>query len=435
MTTEPVRTIDPETTLEALKQRLRATPRAARPHEHAALKYAVGLAYAELPTGDRNLNLSRAVGSYREAAALFNPQRFPVEHARVSGAMGAALRELGQAAEAAQVCERAIALLEGTEAAADRGAALNNLGLARSDLGQHEGAVEALTAAAEVFQLAGEVRHQVMALHNLGQAHMTAGEYGQALRTLQQGLDAADPEQVPYQWALLHHAAGAACTAVGQPQQAVEHFTRALEVFTRDGFPFQHALAKNNLGLAWAQIGDVEALRRALAAYEDAVRVLDPRLHRAQWEQAYRNLELAETALTDLGVQASRVEHFAALVAGADPRHRQGLMRNRLVEVVGLPERTQFDVLAELQAAFLSLPDEDERRTVLAVWMDVLMELPDAVLGAGLRAWMAVVASIPDEDSRVAADELLDWTIQAQVMGPQRLRVRDTLDALGWVRP
>lgn len=424
----------PEQKLAALEARLKATPRAARPLEHASLRHSIGLAYAELPSGDRRMNLSRAVASYRQALSLFGPQRFPIEHARVQNALGAALRELGESQAAVDACARAVELLAGGHAPGELAAALNNLGLARSDLGQHEEAVASLRQAVEVFTAANEPRQESMARHNLGQAQAAGGDHEGAVQTYEQALDETDDEALPYQWALLQHARGVSLSALGQGAEAAAAFEASLGVFTRQRYPFPHALAKSNLGLAHAQVGDVTSLRRALAAFSDALRVLDPRMHRPQWEQSYRNLELAESALEDQGEKATRTEHFVALLAATDDNERLGLLRRRLLDLLILPDKQRDEQLAEMEVAVLERPHEDALR-VTATWLDVLMELPDDMLVAALRARMTAHEFLATDKDREAAAELMEYAISNELLAPQRMRVRDTLEAMGYERP
>lgn len=424
---------DPETTLADLEARLAATPRAARPLEHAALRYAVGMAYAERPGGDRQVNLSRAVASYDRALELYRPDRFPQQHSRVQVARGAALRELGQPGEAAAACEQAVALLHAEQQPADRAAALNNLGLARSDLGEHAAAVQALEEAVALFDAAGEMRHYVMALHNLGQAHAAADDHAAAVTAYESAIEATDPQDLPFQWAFFQHSLGVSHSALGDGHAAVEAFRACLRVFTRERHPFQHALAKNNLGLAYAQIGDVPALRRAVASYEDALQVFDTRVHRQLWQQAYHNLELAEQALASAGHDASRTEHFAALLADAPPTQRLSLLRERLQHLLSLPEPRRSEALGELDVAMLRL-EEEGAVAVTAAWLDVLMEMPNPELVVALTARLAAHDHLEPEE-RERASRLLDRVITEELLAPQRIRVRDTLTALGWERP
>ena len=424
----------PEQTLAELEARLKATPRASRPLEHASLRHSIGLAYAELPSGDRRMNLSRAIASYRHAAKLFGAQRFPVEHARVQSALGAALRELGEAHEAVEACERAVRLLAGGHAAGELAAALNNLGLARSDLGEHDAAIEALQQSVEVFTAASETRQLSMALHNLGQAQAAAGDHRAAVATYERGIAGTNDEALPYQWALLHHARGVSLSALGEAREAVAAFDASLGVFTRQRYPFQYALAKNNLGLAYAQTGDVPSLRRALAAYVDGINVLDFRLHRPQWEQIHRNLELAESALEDLGAKGTHMEHFVALLAEADDEERRATLRRKLLDLLGLPDRQRDERLTELDVAVLDL-DREGAQAITDAWLDVLMELPDEMLQAALKARMTAHAYLPSDQAREEAAELMEHAISREVQAPQRMRVRDALEAMGYERP
>lgn len=427
---------DPAQAVAALEERLRATPRAARPLEHATLRYQLGMAYAELPTGERQLNLTRAVAQYREAARLFTPARFPLEHARVQNALGAAHRELGAPAEAAEACRQAIELLrvQGEAPTPELGAALNNLGLALSDQDEHEQAADALQEALRVFTEAGALRQRVMVLHNLGQTKAAAGEPEAAIACYTEALEDTDPDELPYQWGLLHHARGSARTAVEQPGEAAQDFAAALRVFTRQRYPFQYALAKNNYGLANAQRGDVTSLRRAVVAYEDALGTLDVRLHRAQWQQAFQNLELVEAALAEAGEDLSRPEHYAWLLTEVDREEALELLRARLTPLVGLPERTRLDTLTELATALSRLP-VDRMGAALGPWVTVLMELPDVMLTAGLQAWMSAERDVGDPARRDEIATAMDQTIQEELLAPQRMRVRDALEALGWERP
>jgi tetratricopeptide (TPR) repeat protein len=425
---------DPEHLISDLRQRLERTPRASRPLEHAALRYQLGLAYAELPTGERELNLSRAVHSYERAAELFPPDDHPVEHARVQNARGAALRELGSPQDAVAACERAVELLSGAAAPGELGAALNNLGLAKSDLGHHREAVEALERAIEAFDEAGEEHQRAMARHNLGQAQAAAEDHEAAAATYEEALAELDVEEAPYQWGMLQHALGVSLSAAGQPERAAEAFAASLRVFVRQRYPFQYALAKNNYGLAWAQAGGLVPLRRAVASYEDALRVFDPRMQRAQWEQTYRNLEMAESALAELGAEATRAQHFAALLGAIDDEpERTRLLRERLEAFFELPDKQRDDALAELSMAALGL-DWDAQARFTASWLNVLMELPNDNLVQGLRARLTA-HSAADAETAQTANEVLDRVIQEELLSPQRMRVRDTLEMLGWERP
>lgn len=421
-------------TIERLEKQLRRTPKARR-FEHAVLRYQLGLAYQELPMGERSINLSRAVASLEKAARLFDPAERPTEHGRTQNALGVALRELGQRDEAAAAFRSAAGLLPADDSPGEHGAALNNLGLTLTDLVRRDDAIAAFEAALGAFSAPNLLRQRLAALHNLGQALAASedrAEVERALERFAEALDIADPDEHPYQWALINHSMGVAYTAISEPAKAVESFGRALQVFTRARFPFQHALAKNNLGLAYAQVGDLGSLRRAVVAFEDALRVLDVRLQREQWEQAYNNLQLAERALEERGEKASRTEHFVR-VAAEEGTGVEAALRDRVTEATILPEPRRTQALGELDVAILSLPDDDAARLTSA-WLNILMELPHEQFAAGLSARMAVHASL-DEQAEARARRILDGAIGNELLAPQRIRVRDTLYQMGYERP
>lgn len=422
-------------TIARLETQLRRTPRQ-RTYERAVLRYNLGLAWQELPAGERALNLSRAVASLLKAAELFDPAEHPAEHARTQNALGVALRETGQLQEAVAAFRTAAELVPAEINPGEHGAALNNLGLALSDLGRYAEAIEAFEGALEAFARPDLLRQRLAALHNLGQALAAPGkpaEVERAIATYRVAIELADPEEHPYQWGLLHHSLGSALTAVRRPQEAVDAFKQALRIFTRPRFPFQYALSKNNLGLAYAQIGSAPALRRAVVCFEDALRVLDVRLHQAQWEQAYRNLGLAETALAEAGEQGTRCEHFARMLAESPQDEVMGLLRERLQELTGLPEPQRTERLAELDLALVGVDDGALER-LTAAWLDVLMELPQPGFAAGLKARMVALDHL-DQKARARAARVMDALISDRLLAPQRIRVRDTLNALGYTRP
>ncbi len=65
-----------------------------QPSEHLAFRAAIqndlGVAYANLPMGDRAENLQRAIVCYQEALRFYTPESAPLEHARTHIGLGAA---------------------------------------------------------------------------------------------------------------------------------------------------------------------------------------------------------------------------------------------------------------------------------------------------------------------------------------------------------
>lgn len=435
----------------ALEAHLAGTPRGARPYEHAAAAYRLGLAYAESPVGDPAESLRKALACYEVAAAIFDARLHPVEHARVLNAAGAAHRALGGLPRAASLFEAAGHLLSGRGRDGERAAALNNLGLVRTELGEPDRAVAAFDEAVALFDpgSAEGRRGRAAALHNRGHARAATGTrvgLEAALADYAAAEGALDPDDGPYHDALVHHSIGVAYTALGvlddgDPaergrylDQAVAAFDRALTVFSRSAFPYQHALGKHNLGRARAMLGGVTNQRRALACFEDAVAVLDPRLHADVWRQAYASLAQAEQALEAVTPGMTRPEHFAAFVADCDADDRVSVLRERLVRLLSLPEPRRHAALGELALAAATLDSADARHLMEAE-LQALMEFPNNALESALRARLDAHRQLSGTAAGEAADRALDEAISGALGGPQRVFVRDFLYSLGWERP
>jgi len=109
------------------------------------------------------------------------------------------------------------------------------------------------------------------------------------------------------------------------------------------------------------------------------------------------------------------------------------MLRERLKDYVTLPEPRRTQALGEFDDAVLHLDDRDAIR-ISAAWLHVLMELPHEQFMVGLAARMRVHDSLGDVGKQRAVD-ILDRTIQEELMSPQRVRVRDTLYEMGYERP
>ncbi|MCA1691275.1 MAG: tetratricopeptide repeat protein [Acidimicrobiales bacterium] len=433
--------------IRSLEEQLARTPRGDRPHEHATVAYRLGLAYAE-STGTQEDGLRRALSHFDVAAAIFDPRFDPVEHARVLNAAGAVHRGLGNRRKAAQLFEQAVDLFESRDREAELAAALNNLGLARSEQGEFAAAVEAFDRAVGLFDTSSAEgrRGMIATLHNRGQAHAAQGTpegVEAALVDYELASAEVDVEEAPFHHGLLQHSKGVAFTALanlkpdereGLLQEAVHAFEESLTIFTRATMPYQFSLAKHNLGLAYVGLGGVPNLRRALAAFEDTVAMLDTRVHGDAWRQAYASLERVEN---DLKVQfpgLNRPDHFAALLSSVKEEERRALIRERIFHLLALrdPQRTQF--LTEMDLAIAKLP-ADRARVVMEAELNTVIELPNELLETALRGRYLAQMEITDEEARIESDTALDYAIGDALGGPQRIIVRDFLESLGWERP
>jgi tetratricopeptide (TPR) repeat protein len=438
---------DRQGAIRSLEEQLAKTPRGDRPYEHAALSYRLGMAYAE-STGTQSDGLRKALAHFDTAAAIFDPRFDPIEHARVLNAAGAVHRGLGNRKKASQLFEQAIELFQGKDRDAELAAALNNLGLARSEQGEFEAAVEAFDKAVDLFDTttAEGRRGKIATLLNRGQAHAaqgTAEATEAALVDYEQAEAELDMEEAPYHYGLLQHSKGVAFTALANQrpdererllQEAVHAFEESLIVFTRGELPYQFSLAKHNLGLAYVGLGGIVNLRRALAAFEDTVSMLDIRVHADAWRQAYSSLERVEKDLKGSFPTMDRAEHFVALLASVKAEERYALLRERLFHLMALPEPQRSQFLAQLDLAMNRL-EVDRARVVMEDELKVIIELPKDRLEAGLRARYASLQAMDDEEARTQASTALDYAIGDALGGPQRILVRDFLEGLGWERP
>lgn len=438
---------DRQGVIEALTRQLAATPKVSRPYEHATIAYRLGLAYAETAGANPGEGLRKALACYDVAAGIFDPRFDPVHHARVLNAAGAAHRSLGNRQKAAELWAKAAELLEAEGTDNERAAVYNNLGLARTELAEPAAAVEAFDRAVELFDTteAEGRRGQLAALHNRSQAHSAMGTdegLELALADLEEARSSLDVEEAPLHHAMIEHTVGVTCSALAARRpddrrsfytEAVRAFDESLRVFTRTEFPFQHALAKHNLGLAYAGLEGTTNLRRALAAFEDSLAVLDPRLQAEPWRQVYASLERVEKQVADVAPGATRTEHFAALVAGVGDEEREALIKERVLRYFALPEKQAMTALAELALAVAKLGQE-RAYPVLETELLVVMEQPKERHAVTLQAIYEAHRRIDDEEVRTQADQALDQAIGG-LGGVQRIHVRDYLYSIGWERP
>lgn len=430
-----------------LERKLAATPRVARPREHALLAYQLGLAYAETPREPDGGHLRRALACFAVAAEIFDPAHSPVEHARTLLAAGSARRGLGETGAAVDLFARACGLLDAREGANSAGAAHNDLGLALLDLGDGKGALESFAAALDRFDAVSEDgrRGRAAALHNRGLALAARGgeqDLREALGEYAAALDAVSPEEAPLHTGLAHHSAGVAAMALAEilpPERltwlrsAVGSFEAARQALARHTFPVHHAVTTYDLGLAWLALGDP---RRALVGFEDALLGFDVRTHRPQWQQAYTSLSKVEAQLAAAEPGRSRADHFVALAADLGPAERAALVAGRLHRLLEQPDPVARARVSELALAVARAAEEgvDLPASIIAAVLTALMEIPGRALELALEGWMAAHNTLAGQAAR-RANEALERAIGEALGGPQRVLVRDRLTSLGYERP
>ena len=433
--------------LARLEAELEALRGAGRPDEWALAAYRLGVARSEAATDAAGLRA--AVELLDRVGRALGPARSPVEHARILTAAGSCRRRLGEAETAAALFDRAAELLAGRVPAAQEAAALVNCGLAATEAGRPADASEPLARALALADGSDDESRRVRgAAHlNRAQACQSAGSLDDLERAVVDYRAAATcfAEDAP-QRAMALHGLGSALLDLATLQgdrggevrqlaeEAVTAFRASLRILTLEGFPFRHAVARHSLALAYERRGEPLDLLRAAESAEAALAIFDPRLQPEHWQVAAATLARLEAAGADRfgGVgPTTRPERFVLLVGGVDDPERVSLLRDRLGRTAAHPDlRRRRDCTALATAAVGAGPATYER--FMRAMIPVLMELPDPLLDAMCSALCEAHA---DSGAAEVYDEVLDRVIHDLLFGPQRVRMRDLLEARGWVRP
>ena len=431
----------------AMKDRFESIDRYSDSLSWATSAYRLGMATAEQPTAHPQDNLKEALGYYEQAAQVLTAQRAPVEHARILNAAGSAHRMMGDPSTASRLFSEALGLMSGKGVDVEEASVLNNLGLVLTEGGRLDDAVEAFTMSLDM--LPGDDDEQIRTMlatkHNLGQVHLARGGVDgceAAIEVLADASAIARGTEASMHTAMIDHTLGIAWKARAgfdpamhdrDLSEAITAFERCLTVFTSVGFPMQHAIAKHNLGHALAGRDDLDSMRRALAYYEDSLNIFDPRLHQQQWQEAFANAEAVEKRLEAAVPGATRADHIATLAGSMSDDERLMFIRQRLVQMERLPKENQLERLTAMSYAIVTQPAASFVAS-LRTMITVLMELPEDLLESALESQLAAHAMLDNHDQR-AADFILDEAITALLFGPQRIRVRDMLEDIGWDRP
>jgi predicted ATPase/class 3 adenylate cyclase/predicted enzyme related to lactoylglutathione lyase len=234
----------------------------------------LGIAYRNLPTGDRGENLQRAIACYEAALGAYTEREFPMQWASIQNNLGITYEDLPTGERAANL-QRAIAC--------------------------YEAALRVRTEREFPMQWA---RTQ----NNLGGAYgdLPTGERGANLQRAMACYEAAlrvyTEREFPMDWAMTQNNLGNAYRGLPTGnrdvnlQRAMACYEAALRVYTERGFPMGWAETQNNLGLAYGDLpsgGRGENLQRAIACYEAALRVRTEHEFPMGWAETQNNLGLA----------------------------------------------------------------------------------------------------------------------------------------------
>ena len=446
-------------TVEDLEADLAALSAAEAPDEWALAAYRLAVARAE--AAGRPEDIDQALALLAKAARILTAERAPLEHGRMLIAVANCHRARGRAHDALGHFTRAAELLAPRASAREHAGAVINVGLALCEAGKPSEGVTTLSRAIEQLLATRAGTGTGTGQHDdapdeelqrlLGAAYIDRAQARQALgqdgdlqaavsdyRAAVAALPAAS-----IQAGMASHGLGATLlelcrrgSALCAPRDAVGAFEQALSVLSHTSFPFHHAVARHSLALAYEMNGGHGDVARAVNSAYAAIASFDPRLHASHWQTAHATLTRLEAKLggdgagvgTGVGVG---LRHIARLLADTTDEERDQLLRDRLLRAASMPPLGMSADLGALIGALVGLSLDDYRR-VLRSLIGVLMELPDRFLAVACETLCSEHQAHEDTE---ALHEALDAVISERLFGPQRVRVRDLLEASGWERP
>ncbi len=287
----------------------------------ATLQNTLGMAYSNLPSGDRETNLRAATVCYEAALRVYTKERYPKDWAMTQNNLGLAYRNLSSGdrdtnVRAAIDCyESALKVYTEERFQMDWAMTQNNLGLAYCNLPSGDRDAN-LRAAIGFFQAALGVRTEerfpmdwAMLQNNLGEAlrKLSSGDRETNLRAaiacFECALKVYTHEQLPTDWALTQNKLGNVYNEMvsnnhdANVRLAIACYESALKVYTEEEFPTEWALTQDCLGTAYSNVlsgNRLTNLRAAMACYEAALRVRTETRFPVDWATTLFNRALLE---------------------------------------------------------------------------------------------------------------------------------------------
>jgi len=442
----PARQTDPLSQIASFEEALSSYPKEQFPVYHGMLQYRLGLAYLDLPVGDRPKNLRKALDALHEALTVFDRERFAGEYARVQNSIGIVYGKLpgdrvANLQRAVGCYQDALAVLDKEKRPQEYGATQNNLGLAYAELPEGDRAenlrraIAAYDEALTVFTRDRFPRQHAATQYNLGLAHAEFPEGGaeenlrRAIQCYEEAIGTYMVAAAIDRTALVYNSLGIAWMALAQPdslKKAIAAFSEALRVVRKAEMPAQYAIIKNNLGLAYARReADVPTdLRRAVAAFQDALASIDPDTEALETGQLEENLSRVLERLAEVGHPGTATDHLVALVAAGDNEEGVVIMREQVDHWSRISPDARQRMVAQWVDALLGL-EALHRRKVVQREVHTLLERPTHQMEAVLKAHVEAVNNLPPSDQVVGRENLAQaaW----ELYGPQRTRVLDIL--------
>ena len=241
------------------------------PSQWAMTQNNLGIAHRNMPTGDKGENLAKAIACYEAALRIHTEKDFPSDWAMTQNNLGVAYRNLptgdkgDNLAKAIACYEASLRIRTEKDSPANWAMTQNNLGIAYSDLpkgDREENLAKAITcyeAALRIYTEKDFPADWAMTQNNLGEAYrnLPTGDRGENL------------------------AKGIAC------------YEAALRIFIEKDFPYEWAGTQNNLGIAYSDLptgNKGENLAKAIACFEAALRIRTEKDSPAAWAMTQNNL-------------------------------------------------------------------------------------------------------------------------------------------------
>ncbi len=247
----------------------------------AAIQLNLGNAYNNLPGGDRQANLERAIDFYTQALHVYTHEAFPFEWAATQNNLGVAYLNLPGGDRQANL-EQAIDF--------------------------YIQALQVYTHEAFPFEWAGTQSNLGAAYNNLPGGDRQAN-LEQAIAYFNQALHVYTREAIPFEWAATQVNLGVAYLNLpggdrqANLEQAIDFYTQALHVYTREAFPIEWTMTQSNLGEAYSVLsgGDRQAsLEKAIDCYTQALEVYQSQQMEPEVSRVCNNLAVVQRALYTL---------------------------------------------------------------------------------------------------------------------------------------
>ena len=304
--------------LEQVRKTIAITPETEE-WTHVALQNDLGLAYSDLPSGDRDSNLRAAIACYEAALRVYTEDRFPMQWAGTQNNLGNAYGQLPSGDRDANL-RSAIAYFESAlhvrtedHFPMDWAMTQKNLGNAYSELptGDRDAnlrsAIACYESALRVYTKDRFSMDWAGTQNNLGLAYseLPSGDRATNLRVAvscyESALRVYTKERFPMDWAMTQNNLGLAYSELStgdrhaNRRSAISCYESSLHIYTEERFPMYWAGTQNNLGLVYSELltGDRDAnLRVAVSCYESALRVYTKERFPMNWATTQANIGL-----------------------------------------------------------------------------------------------------------------------------------------------